>query len=385
MIFTSCNDEEIIKPNQISNTQNNNLLITEEYARQIASNISFENLNSDSNYGVNLKNTVPNHNKKIDTLLIIPDNNNKPALYIINYKDGGFIVLAGDRRSEPILAFSEINSFDLDQNYYPSGLIGWLFDSKENITRLRNANVSISPGLENQWDNLEHGLTDVISCKLIEDPGEDCTPYTIQVGPLLQTIWDQDCGYNSETPSMSCVPCYHAYTGCVATAMAQVMRYHQYPNNYNWSGMPNDYGNAAIATLMRDIGDFVNMDYSCDGSSAELGEIASSFTNDFGYSTATTADYYHNTVKSELSQSRPVILTGGRNTGWWIFGQFSDGHAWVCDGFLNYVDPCYGSFLKFNMNWGWGGSYNGWYSFNNFNPGEHTFNYKRRIVYNIKP
>jgi hypothetical protein len=79
------------------------------------------------------------------------------------------------------------------------------------------------------------------------------------------------------------------------------------------------------------------------------------------------------------------MLSEGKNTGWWIFGQYSDGHAWVCDGYLSYTDPCWSSLLKYNMNWGWSELHNGWYSFNNFNLGSNTFNYKRGMVYNIKP
>jgi hypothetical protein len=70
------------------------------------------------------------------------------------------------------------------------------------------------------------------------------------------------------------------------------------------------------------------MDWGCDGSSASTeDEVASSFRNDFGYSTASYADYNHTTVQQQLRWNRPVILKGGRNTGWWIFGVYSDGHA----------------------------------------------------------
>ncbi len=184
---------------------------------------------------------------------------------------------------------------------------------------------------------------------------------------------------------MSCGPCGRAWTGCVATAMAQVMKHHKHPTNYNWSDMPNSYGNTYISSLMRDIGDAVGMKYTCDASKAYADDIAPALKNTFGYNSASYADYDYNTVKSELNHSRPVILTGGRKTGGWIFSQYEDGHAWVCDGYSLTVFPCWGSMLTFHMNWGWGGTYNGWYGFLNFNPGDYTFNYKRKMVYNIKP
>jgi hypothetical protein len=138
---------------------------------------------------------------------------------------------------------------------------------------------------------------------------------------------------------------------------------------------------------MRDIGVAVNMDYGCNGSSANTSsKVAPAFKNSFGYGSALYADYNYMTVKNELRYNRPVILKGGRQTGWWIFSQYKDGHSWVCDGYLNYIEPCWGSILRFHMNWGWENEvFNGWYSFNNFNPGDHTFNYKTGMVYNIKP
>ncbi|MXV37822.1 hypothetical protein GO491_03885 [Flavobacteriaceae bacterium Ap0902] len=362
-----------------------NSLFSKTIAEEIANGLllvnTTENLSNKS-----LKSATIKNQKKIKSILEVPDKDKKTAYFIINYEGGGFIILAGDKRSEPVLAFSETNKFDLESDYFPTGFVSWLYSSKENIEKIREKNEKINPQTERQWDNLQKGGADVISYRIIEPEEPDCTPYTVQKGPFLQTTWGQGCGYNSQTPSMSCGPCGYAWTGCVATAMAQVMKYHQYPTSYSWSSMPNSYGTSTTSILMRDIGDAVNMNYECDGSGADTqDEVASSFKNDFGFSSASYSGYNYQTVKNELSYNRPVILKGGRKSGWWIFAQYKDGHAWVCDGYLNYIDPCWGSMLKFNMNWGWNGSYNGWYSFNNFNPGDHTFNYKTGMVYNIKP
>jgi hypothetical protein len=133
-----------------------------------------------------------------------------------------------------------------------------------------------------------------------------------------------------------------APTGCVATAMAQVMKYHEFPNNYNWDNMPDLWGTMETARLMRDVGDAVNMDWGCDGSGADTkDEVASSFRNDFGYSSASYSGFNRDIVKQQLRWNRPVILRGGRKSGW--------------------------------------------YAYNNWNPGDHTFNYNRGMVYNIKP
>lgn len=381
-ILFSCSDEtfdDVIKSNA-----NDEFVISKTIAENIANNLLLVNtIENPTNKA--MKRSVLKNQKKVKSILEVPDKDEKTAFFIINYDGGGFIILAGDKRSEPILAFSDINQFEIDSKDFPAGLVSWLYSSKENIEDIRLKNQKISLQVENQWNNLLEGGADVVSYR-IEPEEPDCTPYTIQKGPFLQTSWGQGCGYNSQTPSMSCGPCSHAWTGCVATAMAQVMKYHQYPTYYSWSNMPNSYGTNTTSTLMKDIGNAVNMSYSCNASSADTqGEVASSFKNDFGYNSASYSGYNYQTVKSELSNNRPVILRGGRKSGWWIFSQYKDGHAWVCDGYINYIDPCWGSMLKYHMNWGWDGTYNGWYSFNNFNPGDHTFNYKTGMVYNIKP
>ncbi|PIY09865.1 MAG: hypothetical protein COZ18_07150 [Flexibacter sp. CG_4_10_14_3_um_filter_32_15] len=385
LLLFSCNKQDESLDIKQDLLQENNL-VSKNSAELIAKNLLFnENLsNPTTPYS---KTTVKKFNKKdVESIFEVPDKNNQTAYFIINYKAGGFVILAGDKRSEPILAFSETNSFDLNQELYPSGLVNWLYVSKVNMEKIRETKTPISNENKIAWENLLTGDADVVTYRLpIEDPS--CDAQTIQKGPLLQTTWGQGCGYNSQTPSMSCGPCGRAWTGCVATAMAQVMRYYAFPNNYNWTAMPNTSGTNSTAILMSDIGNAVDMDYTCNGSGANTeNEVASSFRNDFGYSTASYADYNYQTVKNELDRSRPVILKGRKNTGWWIFGNYDDGHAWVSDGYLSYTDPCWGSMLKYNMNWGWNnGTHNGWYSFNNFNPGNLTFNYKTGMVYNIKP
>lgn len=195
-------------------------------------------------------------------------------------------------------------------------------------------------------------------------------------------------------PTMSCdVPCGRAYAGCVPIAIAQVMKYHNYPTNYNWSSMPNSYGTTTTASLINDIHNSISgISYDCDGTGVDHDyNVASVFTNHFNYSSASQAGYNRETIKQQLRLNRPVILAGGSDAGWWIFHNYTDGHMWVCDGFRriqNYSEDCSmgWGYLYFHMNWGWyNGSENGWYAYNNFNPGEYTFNYDVKMVYNIKP
>lgn len=179
-------------------------------------------------------------------------------------------------------------------------------------------------------------------------------------------------------------------------------KFHQKPSSYNWSAMLDNTPTSATAILMRDAGTSVNMNYGCDGSSAKTADAATAFINNFGYTSAQFSDYNYNTVVSEIKANRPVILSGG-NSGWWIFGNYTDGHAWVCDGLMevkNYkcaklytpmspnpilIKQQTSTYLFLHMNWGWSGAFDGYFGYNNFNPSSFTFNYKPEMITNIKP
>lgn len=176
------------------------------------------------------------------------------------------------------------------------------------------------------------------------------------------------------------------------------MRYHSHPPTYPWSSMLNNLPTSGTAWVMAAIGVAVTMAYTCDGSGVVLSNAATALTDSFGYSTALYGNYNYTTVVNEIKTfNRPVILGGGRKTGWWIFGVFAEGHAWVCDGtreteyyrcYLqdgNLYSTPYMGYLHLNMSWSWDGNFNGFYAFNNFNPSTHTFNYNTTQIVNIKP
>lgn len=187
-----------------------------------------------------------------------------------------------------------------------------------------------------------------------------------QVSPLLSTSWNQGCYYNSACPTRTAGPCGRAFTGCNATAMAQLMKYHSYPSTgwgshthgtltanyaattYNWAAMPNALSteNTEIATLMLHLGIGVDMNYSPSNSTS--GADASIFKKHFKYSLSvrgamkTSNTQWENLIKSELDAGRPIFVKGGA-------------HFYVIDGYQ--VSP-----LKFHCNFGWGGSYDGYYN-----------------------
>lgn len=345
--------------------------------------------------------------KKVINILEVPANSLEASYYILNYENGGFAIISADNRLIPILAFSETSSFQTDSWQYPGGLVEWLYEINEIVKETRTLNAEQKPEVKAIWDKIIDSVKvdkNKNNKSIMFDPS-DCpyegyTFYTSQqYGPLCTTRWGQWASYNNYIPLTGCSSSNgRAPTGCVPTAMAQVMRYNAFPNDYDWGSMPNNSANDEVMDLMLDCGDAVNVDYDCDGSGASTSDIPSALINNFDYVSASYAGYAYNTVRNEIQNNHPVILSGGHNGGWWIFGVYEDGHAWVADGTLELFyykcvyNPYYKeyelvntvNYLYFNMNWGWDGSYNGWFAFNNFNPGSWTFNYQTKMVYNIR-
>lgn len=320
------------------------------------------------------KNEITNRN--IESITEITDESNNPVYYVSNFLDGGFVIISADNRLYPILAYSESNTFDVNPYDYPEGLVNWLENTKNKVKETRKSNSPQKPEIKNRWDELL-GKTAPLPGDDDEDGEVDpCEDIHNHVEPLLTTLWYQNDGFNDLAPDYGCDGGEQALAGCVAVAMAQVMRFHEYPNNYNWTDMPNFEGTSETAQLMRDIGDAVNMDWGCNGSGASPTEIASSLKEDFGYSSANYSDYNRNTVVYELNRNRPVIL-GGYGTG---------GHAWVCDGYVKST-YCNGtSYLVLHMNWGWKKTwYNGYYGYCDWTPGNAAFNDDRKMITNIIP
>nr|WP_262904224.1 C10 family peptidase [Hymenobacter psoromatis] len=234
----------------------------------------------------------------------------------------------------------------------------------------------------------------------------------MQVGPLIQSTWGQDVPYNAQC-RFNGVMCQ---TGCVATSMAQVMRYWQYPARYNWAAMTYQVapttGYPELAELMHNIGDNVGMSYCQTASSADSYKIPDGFRS-FGYGSADYRDYpngssgqngvfilrgngisYYYDVMDNLRHNQPVIFGGytdQSSAGGVKWGQGS-GHSWVSDGFIeNYDENGVMTNLFYHMNWGWNNLYNGWFTLGNWaiytSSGTLYKNYQycQDVVINIHP
>lgn len=228
---------------------------------------------------------------------------------------------------------------------------------------------------------------------------------TEKVNSFVTTRWSQNNPYNLYCPVDSKEKT--SLTGCVATAMAQIMKYYEYPTKgtgtgsyslnssktyttaaisgtYDWSNMKTTYTSGysaseakAVATLMRDCGYSVKMQYSSDGSAASDTYIPSALVYNFSYDSLavnylardfTADDEWYSTIYTELIAKRPVIFSGQ--------SEDKGGHCFVLDG----VDTD----GKVHVNWGWGGQQDGFYDMDVFKEGFDFINFQA-IVYGFNP
>ena len=321
-------------------------------------------------------------------------------LYIFTAEQG-FVVMAADDCVQPILGYSLDGHFST--NDMPESFRWWLQGYSDEIQFAIDSKAKPSAETAKQWKDLING-------------NSKAGRATTMVAPLIQTKWNQNKYYNNLCPAVSDGIDGKAFTGCVATAMAQIMKYWSYPSSgigshsytwreqtlsanfgettYDWNNMADYYEYyyvngtdpyaqglpepfeveiSAVATLMYHCGVSVDMNYggpSTGGSSAANYYVANALKTYFNYKN--TAQHkqksYNSTVyytdsqwiamlKEELNNNRPVQY-GGQDP------NSNSGHAFVCDG--------YNSDDYFHFNWGWAGHYNGYFSINNLNTGANS-------------
>jgi hypothetical protein len=330
----------------------------------------------------------------------------KVVYYVFNMNPSGFAILSADDIAYPVIAYSFEGAYS--DSARPPAFDMMMNSAKEEIVYAVQNRLEPLDKAKHEWGRLT-----VVSNRF--------TPNRLSgvesVSPLLQTVWDQSGGsilrptYNKFCPSDLLAPEGHAPTGCVATAMAQVMKKHNYPTRgvgthsytssnygnqsadfgattYNWSNMPNELsawpspiGSTetqinAVATLMYHAGVSVDMNYAASESGAPPTKTRNSFVQYFDYSVEATLimrDYYNNVdqwlqlMRYELESSRPVFY-GGSGSG---------AHVFVMDG---YQGDAY-----FNFNWGWGGSHNGYFYLDALTPGGHNYSTGQYAIIRIIP
>ncbi len=316
---------------------------------------------------------------------IISYKKNKEITYYIFdvNKDGGFIIISAEDEFSPVIAYSIKSEFKLEG--IPEHINGLYQEYSEKILFVRNNNIKASDQTKNDWEKYNVSVDEFIVSKNSK-------------GILLTTAdFNQSGGFDDWVPfNEEGIP----PTGCVATAMAIIMKYWNYPiqgtgstsyyeypygtlsanfgeSHYFWNLMDNDNsGNTFEAHLQYHCGVAVHMDYGLEGSGAYVGWGSNSallaLENYFNYKT--TANFkeksnYTDTqwkalLTTEIDAGRPMLYRGINDDG---------GHAWVCDG--------YNDSDLFHYNFGWGGYNNGYYDINNVN----GFTDDNCAIMNIEP
>ena len=319
------------------------------------------------------------------------------TLYAFNVEGGGYVIASGDDRTLPVLGYSLTGSIDADD--MPDNMRSWLQAYADDIARIGKSYTAPQQTAGNT-------LTTIVGHASQRDNPSDYAEGTnplAPVAPMLKTTWYQVEPYDLMTPVYDGEKYgwegKHSATGCVATAMAQVMYYHQWPQDatttipsytfnyregepctlpelpattFKWNLMLPDYTKEqpgteeqrmAVAELMRYCGQATKMDYTPDASGTQHEFIVNALRRYFGYSQgiycANRADYtiagWRELIWNELDQKRPVLFAGQSSSG---------GHEFVIDG--------YDGNDMFHVNWGWAGKNDGYFAINVLNPEDNT-------------
>lgn len=289
-------------------------------------------------------------------LVMIPE---EEEFFIFNSdSENRFVIVGGEKTGFTVLGYSDAGTFDPDK-IPPQAQ--WLFDQYSQEIR--------------QYRSRRHS----------PDTQTAETATLTPVAPLLGRIaWDQNAPYNLFCPLY--IGNYRAATGCAATAMAQIMRYHKYPetghgthsytptwyegigtltvdysqSHYDWELMKEQYATdtdpespeaIAVASFMRDCGVAINMEYGPQSGANSI-DWCEAITDHFGYSPSVAyrqrslydGNEWNRIIRDEISAGRPVYVTGFTAEG---------GHAFVFDG--------YDADGLIHVNWGWSGMSNGYF------------------------
>lgn len=310
----------------------------------------------------------------------------EPAVYIFDRPaSSGYLIVSADDTATPLLGYADSGSFDA--NNMPPQLEWWLSEYASQI------DYASANGIKNTYAPIANKK---------------------EIAPLVKTKWNQGTPYNNLCPSVNNIKCP---SGCVATAMAQVMKFWNYPEvgtgrvtatlpsggtgegfinlaqkPFDWNNMidsysgydyTNEQGNA-VATLMQAAGYAAKMNYAPGGSGALSINAAISLSKNFKYNPNIqylqrlyfNASEWNEIVYNELAAGRP-ILYGGQST--------SVGHEFVCDG--------YDGNGYFHFNWGWGGMSDGYFILDALNPNSvgtgggagGGYNSRQDIIIGIQP
>ena len=294
-----------------------------------------------------------------------------PAVFVFNNQEAeGFVLVSAEDEARAVLGYSDKGSFN--QEDIPENMRFWLQMYADELARYE-ANKPV----------LKAGQVSLPRAK------RTATASYPTISPILgKTVWGQGEPFNNKCPQQNNK---RTVTGCVATALSQIMYAHKYPTKgtgshsyttetkklsvsanfgnttYDWANMIPNYNGSyttaqanAVATLMYHVGVAANMDYTVDGSGAVSSIALAAITEYFGYNKSIhvlpkdfmTEETALQTVASDLQAGRPIYISGSTVN--------QEGHAFVCDGMQS------NGYL--HINWGWNGGGNGYFALSALDP-----------------
>ena len=330
-------------------------------------------------------------------------NSDRAAFYVVKLGEKGFVIISADDVANPILGYSYTNSWPTSISAQGDTLL-----PPQVLSFLNNMALQIETAIEKypnldsseEWNNVGQKAVRKTPARKSADALPD------SVGPLLTTTWGQGQYYNALCPEDAGGEDGHVPTGCVATAMAQIINYwgekeeiktrgiHSYDSQYgnltvNYDSTSYDFANMpdaltaestpeqinAVAKLMYECGVAVNMQYSAGTSGAYNEDVSSALINHFAFAhtlglasrTLYSNVEWKDSLRANIQRGEPIYYSGND-----VFA----GHAFVLDG---YTHDDY-----FHFNFGWNGNADGWYLIDAINPSYGFYDWQTAIM-GIRP
>jgi hypothetical protein len=351
--------------------------------------------------------------QRIMSVETFSDKNGQTTYYVVYLQPSGFVIVPGDDLVEPIICFAPMGRYDPSDDNPLGALVSRdvpgriaavrAFQAAAGITtRKEDANnddtalQKTTAKAQGKWSDLQ-AYADSVGTLGLSSVSD------VRVAPLTQSTWGQTTVGNY----IGGISCYNYYTepyttpdgdpdnypcGCVATSMAQLMRYHEHPSSgpsgmYIWGNMPlqPDFSitlteRQAIGHLCHDAAESVDTEYGPGGSLAYIWKARDALPNIFGYSNAIDGWNYNNNIGAGLNGMVNPNLDSGYPALLGIHYSFTGGgHAVVADGYgYNF------STLYHHINMGWSGTYDAWYNLPNIDsPSPGPYNIVDECIYNI--
>jgi uncharacterized protein (TIGR02145 family) len=366
--------------------------------------------------------SVPIESLKATIKDVVRSSDSKPLLYFVNVQPTGYLIISGDDRAYPVLSYSTSESWSDDSwELMPPAAIDFINGYAEQMELIVGLNFVADQGITALWEKYSNP--------------DKLEPENTRLSNGLEAMgnlkWSQSKYYNRQCPQTGGVhpnhltnPDYYDFrtpAGCVAIAMAQIMRYWSWPNvgvdsksyndpansvgnscvladpsygqqtanfgntTYNWNNMPNSLNdfNDDVSLIIRQCGVAVNMDYSYCGSGSNIINARYALVNNFRFSPDATIhskdatiDWleWEGIIKAEINAKRPVQFHASSSSG----GR----HALVVWDY-----EASDSYYKFKFNWGWAGQNNTtWYTIRNVaGDGLIDYNIDQEIITGLFP